>query len=103
MAGAAGAGAAVAGAGGACAGRAVAVRADHLTPLHSHTVHLLFYTGRQRFIIISVKKQVPNAIEGRKGTLRPDFQANTRPRIFFKKTNVTIRYRKTVIRKSKYS
>jgi hypothetical protein len=52
--GTAGAGAAVAGAGGAGAGRAVAVRADHLTPLHSHTVHLLFCTARQRIRIIFV-------------------------------------------------
>jgi hypothetical protein len=36
--------------------------------------------------------------KGRKGTLRPDIQANTRPRIFFK-ANFTIRYRKTVVRK----
>jgi hypothetical protein len=34
--------------------------------------------------------------------LRPDFQANTRPRIFLK-ANVTTRYRKTVVRKSRYS
>jgi hypothetical protein len=33
-----------------------------------------------------------------KGTLRPDFQANTIPRIFYK-ANVTTRYRKTVVRK----
>ncbi len=40
------------------------------------------------------------------GTLRHDFQAKTRPRIFFKKANVTTRYRKTVVtivRKSRYS
>jgi hypothetical protein len=35
--------------------------------------------------------------KGIKGTLRPDFQINTRPRIF-KKANVTTRYKKTVVR-----
>ncbi len=40
--------------------------------------------------------------KGRKGTLRPDFQANTRP-IFFFKANVTTWYRKAVVRKSRYS
>ncbi len=65
MAGAAGAGAAVAGAGGAGAGRAVTVRADHLTPLHSHTVHLLFCTGTQRIIIISFKEQWLNSKKSR--------------------------------------
>ncbi len=39
--------------------------------------------------------------KGRKGTLRPDFQANTRPKVFL--ANVTTRYRKTVVRKSRYS
>ncbi len=34
--------------------------------------------------------------KGRKGTLRPDFQANTRARIIFFTANVNTRYRKTV-------
>jgi hypothetical protein len=41
--------------------------------------------------------------KGSKGeTLRPDFQANTRSRLFFK-ADVTTRYRKEVVRKSRYS
>ncbi len=42
------------------------------------------------------------ASKGSKGTLRPDFQASTRPRLFFK-ANVTTRYRKTVVRNSRYN
>jgi hypothetical protein len=38
--------------------------------------------------------------KGSKGTLRPDIQANNRPRIFLK-ANVTTRYRKTVVRESR--
>ncbi len=40
--------------------------------------------------------------KGRKGTLRPDFQASTRP-IYFFKANVTTRGKKTVVRKSRYN
>ncbi len=40
--------------------------------------------------------------KGSKGTLRLDLQANTRPRIF-EKANFTTRYRKEVVRKSRYS
>ncbi len=40
--------------------------------------------------------------KGSKGTLRPDFEANTRPRIFLKVIVTTI-YRKTLGSKSRYS
>jgi hypothetical protein len=39
--------------------------------------------------------------KGSKGTLRPNFQANTRPRIFLKPMSPII-YRKTVVRKSRH-
>ncbi len=41
-------------------------------------------------------------LKGRKDTLRPDFQANTRPRIILK-SQITTRYKKIFVRKSRYS
>ncbi len=66
---------------------------------------------RQRVMAVwcasNLKKSAPNGHyylqravpKYSKGTLRPDFQVNTRHRFFFK-ANVTTRYRKTVVRKS---
>ena len=56
----------------------------------------LSHPSRLLIIIVCRGQERP---KGRKGTLRPEFQANTRPRIFYK-ANVTPRYRKTVVGKS---
>ncbi len=55
------------------------------------------HTTRSLSRIVCIGQEGP---KGSKGTLRPDFQANTRPRI--KKANITARYRKEVVRKSRY-